>query len=221
MTQLPKTASTGKTRHLSSETHGQVTGGEAPLARQRAPDSIAALPSLDQLRQLPRWAIVAFLARCARMCQPLISDVSAELRQLVENAIGVADEDARFGMDMGGAEVAALNLMRRSVLFGSNKEPVILIAAYAAEVAALANMGTVIGARENDQEAREAGAAMDVVVRSASSSEAWQRLASDIAREFKSLHAKAASEAWSDDTKVGFLTHANIWHGSQSSIIGC
>lgn len=176
------------------------------------------LPSFEQLNQLPRWAIVAFLARCARMCQPLIPDVSSELRQLVDNAIGVAEEDARFGMDMGGAEVAALKLLRGNESWGWREDPVVLLAAYAAEVAAVANMGAMVGARKNDTEAREACAAMNVIAKTAANSVDWQRLVPVIASEFKSLQDKAASESWNDDTKVGFVVQENGWLGSRNSI---
>lgn len=58
----------------------------------------ASAPTASELLRLPRWACIAFAARCARRVQPLLSgelpDVGVRAVQAVERAIRLAEEVA-------------------------------------------------------------------------------------------------------------------------------
>lgn len=58
-------------------------------------DEDAGLPTLDEIARLPRWAIVAFAARCARRALPLFQSgwpgASEMYVQAIERAVGMAE----------------------------------------------------------------------------------------------------------------------------------
>jgi hypothetical protein len=61
----------------------------------------ANIPQSDELKTLPRWAIVAFAARCARRVEPLFninwSNAAQEHKEPVFQAIKLAEESAAIG----------------------------------------------------------------------------------------------------------------------------
>ncbi|MEM9065772.1 MAG: hypothetical protein AAGB51_09820, partial [Planctomycetota bacterium] len=61
------------------------------------------LPSKEELRTLPRWALVAYAARCARRVQPLFKaswpDAPAEHVEAVDKAITLAERSAAAARD--------------------------------------------------------------------------------------------------------------------------
>lgn len=65
------------------------------------PDPLESLPSEEQVRRLPRWARVAYAARCARRVQALFAlnwkDAFANYVQAVGDAIALAEAAARVG----------------------------------------------------------------------------------------------------------------------------
>ena len=58
--------------------------------------SEASIPTKEELKKLPRWACVAFAARCARRVQPLFNDWDREEKHIadIEAAISAAEEAA-------------------------------------------------------------------------------------------------------------------------------
>jgi len=58
-------------------------------------------PLREELRKLPRWACVAFAARCARRAQPMFTlkwkDAPREHVEAIERAITAAEASARVG----------------------------------------------------------------------------------------------------------------------------
>ncbi len=176
----------GKKQRLSAETRARK-------------DSVATLPSVAKLKRLPRWAIVAFVARCARRCQPLLPGTSKELTHLAENAIGVAEEAAQWGMDLGGAEFAGLKLVEEGNRCGCRSDPAFVLAVGAALVAALANIG---GKAHNQSEAEQADGAMAAVLKAAVTGRDWRRLVAPMARDFDRLRKLAKTQSWDGDSRV-------------------
>jgi hypothetical protein len=77
-------------------------------------------PRLDDLASLPRWAIVAFLARCCRRIQPLFSmalpNFSSELQQALDRELDfaerVAAERSSFPKDLTSQAFASEGILR-------------------------------------------------------------------------------------------------------------
>lgn len=82
------------------------------------PDEIN-LPTADEVRKLPRWAVVAFAERCARRIEPLLAadypDAPREQVPSLEIAIGLAESCA------GG--IAALGPYRAAIGDGAQRQP--------------------------------------------------------------------------------------------------
>ncbi len=70
-------------------------------------------PTADELRTLPRWARVAFAARCARRVQPIFvsmwPDAPEEHVAAVQRAISFAEHSAAFGADDDDAITSILD----------------------------------------------------------------------------------------------------------------
>lgn len=85
------------------------------------------MPSEGEIKQLPRWARVAFAARCARRVQPLFnqfwSDAPAQHNKAVERAIRLAEESASKAFSNEEALYAASEADNAAVaaLGGSNQ----------------------------------------------------------------------------------------------------
>lgn len=72
------------------------------------------LPSQEELATLPRWAIVAYAARCARRVQPLFADSALPLSQVHDSAflkvIHLVEQAASHPEDASGLIAADLSL---------------------------------------------------------------------------------------------------------------
>ncbi len=100
------------------------------------------LPHAVELQQLPRWAIVAFAARCSRRIAPLMDahwpkEVHDSHRTQVHHAISGAEESAAVPGSRGGgdlhAETKARSAVRRA---GGNVAEIVITAAMNANYAA-------------------------------------------------------------------------------------
>lgn len=94
----------------------------------------------EELRQLPRWAVVAFTARCARRAQPLFTmnwpQAPDEHVKAVEAAITLAESSARVGRANGSAAVVAAVAARAAATAAEDYPDAITAAADAAYYAA-------------------------------------------------------------------------------------
>lgn len=187
-----------KRRGRTNRAQSRTNAGKKPREANRSPSECPALPTAAMLESLPRWAIVAYLARCAWLGQPLLESDSTELKQLVANAAGVAQEAGEFGFDMGGGEAAALNLVRAADNHECRSDPEVVLAVSAALVAALANIGDE---DSTTSLAQQGGQAMARILTAAATSTAWRQLLVPISRDFESARKFAARQRSTADSR--------------------
>ena len=165
------------------------------------------IPSEDDIRQLPRWARLAFAARCARRVLPLFQhswpDAPAEYVQVLERAVAVAETSATtawgdlFGIDYSTPVFAVCEAS--------------IDAVPQSRLLCVANVGLA---------ARAALAAADEVrfaafAAKAATDSAWgaglkqSEMTPAIARDFQTLLARA--ELWTDYTPVPAEVFGPLW----------
>jgi hypothetical protein len=167
----------------------------------------------EQLQKLPRWARVAFAARCARRAQRLLtrapSEMAGPIGQTVEAVITLAE---RFGSDgrpcmglegaitavEGHARAAASSVQARSFWGGSGTVSVsqavrdaVIRAAAAAARAASETSTSAYWASQAVALAGEAGQAFKAA-----------DFPAGIERDFRLLREATDREGWTDETPV-------------------
>lgn len=131
----------------------------------------ATIPTSEEIAKLPRWAQVAFAARCARRAQPLFkhgwSDVPPEYADGIDRAVAFAEA---LALAPGSVGRGAAEAVRRGAdgaatwaLAHSNGDPMdaAAAAADAARAAAHAAAGSIRGAEVTDACVRAARATVD------------------------------------------------------------
>jgi hypothetical protein len=170
------------------------------------------LPTADEIRQLPRWARVAFVARCARRVLPLFKhdwpNAPMKYVRAVERAVAVAEQFAvahtitsfdAANLDFVGKSAAATNHLTamRAVCVA---ERAAVIVYYARE---LNTRLEVDCAREGASQAVQAAASPEIAAGSVTSSL--------IAKDFRTLLAMSLVDKWTDDTPVPPDVFGPLW----------
>jgi hypothetical protein len=160
------------------------------------------LPSRDEIEELPRWAMVAFAARCARRVQPLFEarwpDAPSERVRAVDRAIGMSEQAGAMAAASAGNARAFADAARaaRADATTEGAATVAQAATYAARAAEAADpaytTGTVLAAAR------------------AAAVYGWATSAA-IRRDFEHLRAAASAESWTDRTPVPPAFFGPLW----------
>jgi hypothetical protein len=166
------------------------------------------LPTKKDLLQLPRWARVAFAARCARHVQPLLRTAlpDAGVRQVeaVERAIRLAEEVARQAprwapdrvvIRQHAAFLAAEKMAGKLVATNPVAAAVARVAAHAARTAEKATYGGNSFADDPETSAAAGSAAAAALAADPAGLEA-------IYRNWRELADAAEAEGWTCETAV-------------------
>jgi hypothetical protein len=181
----------------------------------------------EEIAKLPRWAQVAFAARCARRVQPLFvaswPDAPAENVHGLDKAIRLPEESAARAVDLGASRAGY------AVLAGSGAEGtaagVTYVAAIAAGVAegcegehreaAASIVGSTPGTTEDEASAAaQLAASLAAKVpppQSAASRAAFVAVGGVIRGDFELLLELAKAEKWDDATPVGPEVFGPMW----------
>jgi hypothetical protein len=169
------------------------------------------LPTEEELRTLPRWAVVAYAARCARRVQPLFThywpDAPREHVEAVDRAITLAEAaaaDPASASDWVPALAArsAANAAANAAAARSAARSAANAAANAALNAAAANPAAAALTAAN---AAHATAANPAAAANAAA------LAHAARRDFDLLRALAEQHGWTDDSPVDVALLGPLW----------
>jgi hypothetical protein len=176
-------------------------------------------PSFEEIATLPRWAQVAFAARCARRVFPLFTEEPLYAEglgiPLVRRAIDLAEQFAS-GSDRSEDDVekiAAVATKVYEVSGGTNSSRAAASTALTAARAAAA----AFHARATDPASLDATAARIEAVAKAASSAVQQAgffktdAQPEIRRDFKTVLELSMKNAWTDDTPVPPSVFGPIW----------
>ncbi len=165
-------------------------------------DPKADVPTAEEIRRLPRWAQVAFAARCARRVLPVFlrdwPAAPAHHASAVVRAVDAAELSAAAATAAGDAATRALDADAAS---SSATRSCCTAAAYAAAAAARAAAAATAASYTA---ARAAAAARGAVLAQPGSREA-------ILNDFRTLLARAAAENWTDDAPVPPTVFGPMW----------
>lgn len=167
------------------------------------------LPSKKEIAQLPRWAQVAFAARCARRVQPLFKhfwpDASAEHVEALDRTITISERGAARAADDDHAYNAAANAANAAdtAAINATTATTALAAAFAAAAARAADDD------DDNNTARAADAARAAAARVGAEAERTVLRAMRI--DFEELKARAVAEQWIDDTPVPPSVFGPLW----------
>jgi len=154
------------------------------------------LPTEDEIGQLPRWARVAFAARCARRVLPFARTASTSVSQLIEGAVERVEKVTR-GVDLPNPHLfTRLRGDERSLLgtVADATVSAVISSAKASIVAALGEGGTELLAASFAVAAFESG-----------------DLRPHIRRDFDLLLRLASAYGWTDDTPVPPEVFGPLW----------
>ena len=178
----------------------------------------------DDLKQLPRWALVALAVRCARRAQPLFGrnwpDAPSEFSDLIEKALRLTEESATHGAlhpdlqesadEAAKAASSAANTTGKFACF---------TAAFAVVEAA-----HVAGAEDAENAVGFVQATMDACHKSAMFASARLSAFKELeagaiptvfreamTRDFEHLLERARREAWTSTTAVNMASLGPLW----------
>ncbi len=161
------------------------------------------LPTVDEIRQLPRWARVAFAARCARRALPHFleswSDAPANSRAAVEYAIHLA-ETVREPFE-NNAAVSAFHQYAGDTLKVVKDSPS-TVASYAATAAFNALNATIYACWTDEDEDTNATEICDYS-HAAAVAARWSGVSTfEILNDFELLRNRVQWENWNHQTAV-------------------
>ena len=174
------------------------------------------LPTQEELSQLPRRAIVAYAARCARRVLPiyLATEPPEQHRSAVAHAVEMAERAACDAVDITDAK-AAYNAAKRVAMDSDTTHAAITSATSAALTAFSALAGRTAYAARVAEAAHSAAEAADAAFSDAAAladahdvggtinaASAAARAADAIRDDFEALRRLATEESWTDDTPV-------------------
>lgn len=163
------------------------------------------LPTSEELATLPRWAIVAFAARCARRVLPMFKHVLAEAPQKqvqdLDQAVTAAEQAAA---EAGGDGVLNATAGDQALTISlSTPSPVAASIATAAFNASHAVNYARLGPRQGVVDAGISAAIVAVTITSVSGNA--------VRIDFDRLRKAAAQEKWTDDTPVPPSFFGPLW----------
>ena len=182
----------------------------APPAPLRGRSKVPLVPTQDELRALPRWARVAFAARCAARVLPFIrhlwNDGPPQHPQAVEHAVRVAETAGRSAADHGES------LLARDTVFAAADSPLRAATHAAAAYAAGWAADAVVSAAASDFTATRAGQeAARAIFETATIDTPLTAQLRCIRRDFVRLKKLARKEKWTDDTPVPPEVFGPMW----------
>jgi hypothetical protein len=202
--------------HNAVRDEGIVTAGWVPKATI---DSDASLvPSEGRLRKLPRWARVAFAARCARRVLPLINRyweaVPAEHLRALADAIRITETIAASATRDDDSSYAAHDAARSAHMAVCRAD----------ECRRLRAVTAIAGAAEAARAAVASATVADVIHAHTAVVAAVESMYQVItvgtvenlatpARDFDRLCRIAEKEKWTDDTPVPQSVFGPLWEG--------
>jgi hypothetical protein len=159
------------------------------------------LPTAGQISTLPRWAIVAFAARCARRVLPLVlrSTLDDQHKSAITKAVEMAEGCAANATHPGFAYPAAA----AAIAVNASNIAAVRSAAPAAAAAAVAS---VAAAASTHTMAADAADAADAAARAVGPAAVHI-----IINDFNLLRNKARAEGWTNDTKVPPSVFGEMW----------
>ena len=175
------------------------------------------VPTRDELAQLPRWAIVAFAARCARRVQPLFTQSWPDAPQhhviAVENAIALSEKRASSGKSnslvvpgviivSGGGVYAAARAAYTAYAASTAATAAARAADAAAYAARAADAADAADAAARAADAVRAADAATKAARHAVNASPIQIILSSIRNDFACLLEASRRENWDDTTPV-------------------
>ena len=189
----------------------------APAARQQKRTSAS-------LANVPRWARVAFAARCARQVYPLLAEhwpgIPAKRSRAVRLAIDLAEQSAAAGRAVKGLKDAVMHALitAGSALRGAAERagdksapPDAYSGTIASIVARVAAQAAESAASDGDDALEAASEAWSFAANAAASAEK-ENLAEQLKEDFAKLYRAAARGKWTDRTKIP----SEVWSGEQS-----
>ena len=161
------------------------------------------LPTLEDIQKLPRWARVAFAARCARRVQPLFAarrpGATAKDIAAVDHAISRAEQSAGGAVSTADAYVTAAGDAAQAYA-----------AAPEVDAAALVARAATRAAYSTAAYTSAAAAAYTAYTDAAEATEAAEAAAA-IRCDYDLLCALSQREAWDDDSPVPPALFGPLW----------
>ena len=165
------------------------------------------LPTEDDIAKLPRWAKVAFAARCARRVQPLFQrcwpEALAEHLQAIDRALELVEKSAAHSVNRYVRAAAAAYARADAAIYTRANATVCGGAATRAASAATRAATAAARAAARADDARAAAAAFAAAARAAVAG-IWAnaRVGSMIWDDFITILALSKQQQWTDKTPV-------------------
>lgn len=189
-----------------------------------ANQSETALPTEMEIAKLPRWAVVAFAARCARRVQPLFQahwpDAPDKYASTLEFGIELVERVAAGNADANitGAELAAGNAASAQVAAVAANNVAIAANAEDDKVAAVNAASAVRHAADaaghgghGDQAAGAAASAALAAAAAGSQAASGRNVTKAIRLDFDRLRNATVHEKWDDQTPVPPEFFGSLW----------
>ncbi len=178
----------------------------------------------EQLKQLPRWALVALAVRGARRAQPLFltdwPDAPEEFQQTIENALALTEASAANGTEhpdlkeaasqAGKTATTAANLTARFASF-----TVTFAAVNAAHVATAENTDNAVAfvqaATDSCHKSATFASAKSALFKSLQQGTVATALRQALQRDFDTLLERARTKAWTTTTPVDMASLGPLW----------
>jgi hypothetical protein len=201
-----------------ADAYAHLDGNKRERPKERHPVQVAAAPQQQRvgpsLTDLPRWARVAFAARCARQVFPLLARHWPRIPSKYSNAIrlatDLAEQSASEGCAVEGLKDAAMNaVVAAGAALASEDESGPkdafsgTIASFVAKAAEKAAKSARLDADDSLFAAMEA---WDLAAKAAASA-GKREIAEKLEEEFSKLHRVADRGRWTDRTKI----RSEVW----------
>lgn len=182
----------------------------APSADLRTRSTVPLVPTQSEVCTLPRWARVAFAARCARRVLPAVwhiwKDGPAAHPQAVENAVRAAEDSARVAANREDSTSA------RDAVFAATDTPLRAATNTAVAYAVAWAADTAASAAGSDWTAAKAAAdAARVIFETATIDTPLTAQLRCVRRDFVRLKRLAREHKWTDDTPVPPDVFGPMW----------
>lgn len=170
------------------------------------------LPDEAEIARLPRWARVAFAARCARRMLPLMNggwagDTRRLLRASLDEVVGVTERAAAAAAIEAGVEMSAV----ADVYAGYSHAHTAYYAARAADYAARAADNADHTAADGTVRYATGAAAKAHAYANLAAADHAAEIVRCITRDFQTLCAAADAGAWTDSTPVPPAVFGPLW----------
>lgn len=163
------------------------------------------LPTVRELLALPRWAMVAWAARCARRVQPVLSEVWPDRSQTILAAVDRAIELAESSAAKAQADPGLASASFRAMCERLDDPRVVAVAGTASSAAMIAVPSAMPG--RHQQAAQIAAGALGVTNDDATK----LAIAASMRKDYLLLAETANTQRWTHDTAVPPSFFGPIW----------